>query len=934
MDSTVENNKEDSFIPLKKLLQKKWILLMLIPLIITVVVRLQPMQLVPMEKAAESNVMNYYRSQFASQINQQFPNLPEDQKNKMMDEKFSEYLKTMDQNVLKAQIKQNADSLKSRLQYQSGNKTYVYLGDIDSYYWIRMARNIIEKGSQCDVIQNKVCYDSYTTAPNLRAKSFDFYPVVIVGIYKIIKPFNKDITIMQASFLTPLFLSLLFTIPLFLLLRRIGGNIAAVVGTVLVNVDPNILVRSLGSDSDIINIFFQVIFLWLAIECFYSNSFRKKCVWSVLCSICLCVYSRFWGGWWYPADLFIISLLFLAFFLGLHKWYSIKKIQLDELRKPFTEILLIISFFIIAMIVFYTIIWGSPSEFFSIMQGQFGVLKFKVASNANLWPNVLTTVAEFNGVGLPQVISTTGNIIRIPVFLMAMLGCTLLIFPTVRFINKNLLLFFILLVSDFFLYIFLKTSSHPLLVFLILIPVIIGLYAHFKSKEETEFHPDAIFILSTLVCSVVYFSTVGARFLFLMIVPVNILASLFFSRATVILLLTLKKIAKMPNIVYYFIIVLFISYSLLPSVKAGIGSAQGYLPMVTDEWVATLEKIKTESKPDAIINSWWDYGHWFKYFADRRVTLDGSSQNSPQLHWLGKLLLTSDEDTSKGILRMLDCGANNAFDAINGRLNDIPHSIDVLNEIIVQNKTIAKEILSNHNFTSEQIETVLRYTHCNPPKDFLITSQDMIGKTGVWAHFGSWDFKKSYLNSVISSTSEDEIIKKFSDVYDTPKDTTRSWIKELRSLKDQGSINAWIAPWPGYMSGINQCGNEGNISVCPFSQGGNQIPVYVDFEKKECYVVGQDGKKVYPQMVAFIDGNSFDLIKHSQDTIGFGIDIVKSGASVGAMFTSPELTGSMFTRLFFFEGAGLSSFQKFYDTTNVYGERIIAWKIAWDNVDK
>ncbi len=939
MDNSDGGDKEKEKSILKKnwkrfFLDKKWILLILIPLIITTVIRLQPTRLVPLERSAESNVLEFYKSQIRAEIAKQYPNFPKEQQDVVANEKFQEFVNTENnRKIINEQIRQNADAMKSRLQYQSGSKTYVYLGDIDSYYWIKMSRNILEKGTQCDVIQDGVCYDSYTIAPNLRRKSIDYYPIFIVWVYKIIKIFNHDISIMQASFLTPLVFSLLLTIPLFLLLRKIGGNMAAVIGTLLVNVNQFVLTRSLGSDNDIVNIAFQALFLWLAIECFYAKTSRVKYIWSFIAGFSLSIYSRFWTGWWYLADLFILSTVLSAIYITLHKWYDEKKIKINELKKPLMDIALVFFSFLIAIIFFYGILFASPSDLLSVISGQLSVLKFKVAANPNLWPNVLPTVAEFNSMSLPEIISSFGSILRIPLFLMAILGTIFLIFPTTRFIKKNFALFSILLLFDFFLYLFLKSSSTGILVFLLLVPIFAGMYAHLKAKEESEFHPDAVFLLAIIICLVVYFTMTGVRFLFLMTIPVSIFAALFFTRIIKIIVSTAKNMFKLPKIVAHFITILFVLWLLIAPVRAGYNAAQNYMPNITDEWAVTLEKIKTESKPDAIINSWWDFGHWFKYFADRRVTLDGASQNSPQLHWLGKLLLTSDENMSRGILRMLDCGGNKAFDAINEKMNDTPHSIDVLNAIIVEKKGKAKEILMKHDFNSQEIDKVLNYSHCNPPENFLITSEDMIGKGGVWAHFGSWNFKRSYLSSVISTMPEQDVINKFKEDYDINEETTRSWIQEISSLKDQNEINAWIAPWPGYFSGFQNCKKKDNVSICYFSQGESQFPVTIDFENKEVYIITPDGTKFYPKTVAFVYDKNFDLVMNKKDTLGFGVAVIKSQDSIEAAFMSPELTGSMFTRLLFFDGIGLDSFEKFYDTTSLYGDKIITWKVIWDKED-
>ena len=82
---------------------------------------------------------------------------------------------------------------------------------------------------------------------------------------------------------------------------------------------------------------------------------------------------------------------------------------------------------------------------------------------------------------------------------------------------------------------------------------------------------------------------------------------------------------------------------------------------MTDGWYNSLTKIKEESQEDAIINSWWDFGHQFITVSKRGATFDGGSQNRPMAHWIGNALLTSDEKTTVGILRMLDCDSNGAF---------------------------------------------------------------------------------------------------------------------------------------------------------------------------------------------------------------------------------------------------------------------------------
>ena len=56
--------------------------------------------------------------------------------------------------------------LKSELRYGGNDgQEYVYLGDFDSYLWLRHARNYLRTGTTCDAVIDGACRDTYTNAP-------------------------------------------------------------------------------------------------------------------------------------------------------------------------------------------------------------------------------------------------------------------------------------------------------------------------------------------------------------------------------------------------------------------------------------------------------------------------------------------------------------------------------------------------------------------------------------------------------------------------------------------------------------------------------------------------------------------------------------------------------------------------------------------------
>jgi len=89
----------------------------------------------------------------------------------------------------------------------------------------------------------------------------------------------------------------------------------------------------------------------------------------------------------------------------------------------------------------------------------------------------------------------------------------------------------------------------------------------------------------------------------------------------------------------YIVVTLLFLILFQPIATQAKAIGDGSLPNFDDGWYAGMEKIKNETSQDAIITSWWDFGHFFATVGDRGVTFDGGSQTTPQAHWVGKLLL-------------------------------------------------------------------------------------------------------------------------------------------------------------------------------------------------------------------------------------------------------------------------------------------------------
>ncbi|NQV09003.1 hypothetical protein HQ529_04085, partial [Candidatus Woesearchaeota archaeon] len=353
--------------------------------------------------------------------------------------------------------------------------------------------------------------------------------------------------------------------------------------------------------------------------------------------------------------------------------------------------------------------------------------------------------------------------------------------------------------------------------------------------------------------------------------------------------------------------------------KAGYGTAVREIPSMNDAWYNALNKIDMEAAPDAIINSWWDFGHWFKMIGNRAVTFDGTSQNTPMAHWVGKSLITRDEKQAISILRMLDCGSHRAFDELDAVIQHPAESIDLLNDVILLSRTGAERRLEQAGV--EDTEAVLQYTHCDPPENYYITSQDMIGKSGVWGHFGSWDFWRASMYNEVNNKNNIDGIKILMDEFEMSEEEADKIYYEIQTQDP----NNWITPWPSYQGGTAGCSATEDMITC-----GNGL--IFNRSTEEAFIPTQEGLK-HLEAISIPTNDGLKIIEFSGNSVPLGAALIGKENSFSSILMSPELVGSTFTKLFFYKGHGSEYFEPFSYQRTVFGGEIFVWKVDWEGKD-
>jgi len=901
-------------------------LLLLIPIFLSIFLRVTPAYLPITDQWATDSVINNLRSQIEGQIDQQYPNLPSQNKGVLVENEMQRLLREQKSQV-DQQIRATSNSLKARMQDDSGQ---TYLLAIDPYFWMRHVRNILENGHPGDEIRDGKPWDNHMLAPSGRPVPVDmFHAYFTAFIFKFLNFFNRDLNLMTVIFYIPVIISALSVIPAFFITRKITGNFGGFIAATIVAIHPSFLTRTAGgfADTDAYNVMFPLFIAWLFLEALEAKNTRNSMILSAVAGLLVGLYSFTWSGWWYIFDFILASaVLYVVYYTYVHR---------KELKSNFgkfvrqkaikNSLLFLLIFFLVSGI--SVTLFVNFDQFASFSSTAIGFAKLKEVGITKIWPNVYTTVAEQNPASLNNVINQV-SLGKVYFLLIALMGVTLTL--TRRDPRK---LWFILGTLAWYIIVFLfKIQNLNTFLVLITIPIIIRILIAVWESDTTIDIKYAIFLMLWFIATI-YASTKGVRFTLLVVpafaIGLGIAVGDIYKYASSWITkgLNVNKLVSKIAVMAMLIVVL-----LIPPFTSALNIGKNEIPSFNDAWRNSLERIKADSQPDAIINSWWDFGHWFKFWADRAVTFDGTTQNTAQAHWIGKVLLTDDETVAIGILRMLDCGERKGFERIEVLTKDGNDAIEIVNRIVPLDKQNAAEILNNL-FENEEVQKILELTHCEPPEDYFITSEDMVGKSGVWAHFGSWDFDRALIHKTLKEFKDDiEKSKSFLKArFNFSDKESEDLFFEVQAITDSSQANNWIAPWPGY-AGVIGCGRNEDILTC--NNG-----FIINLTSREAFAQSNEGL-VHPKKISFPTDDGIFVREYNESLVNLqngrdlGFALIKDGNNYNLLQMDSDLTASMFTRLFYQEGIGLKHFDKFSDERTVFGGRIIVWKVDWEGKDK
>jgi asparagine N-glycosylation enzyme membrane subunit Stt3 len=597
-----------------------------------------------------------------------------------------------------------AARFRADLSYEGpSGQTFPYLGDTDSYTWLREARNYVRTGTTCDAVVDGECRDTYTMAPNgaRMIYSRSLHIAAIVGLHELIRPWKPDFPLPASAMLVPVIIGMLGVLPAFFIGRRLAGTVGGVSAALTSALHPTLLTRSIGSDNDVWNVVLPLFVVWAAMAALDAGSAARRVGYAVLAGVFVGLHSATWSGWHFTYSVLVAALAGALLVHFMRRWIATPSGRVEATRSLGSTGLALAAV-VVASAAFTNLAGAEQSSFnapFAALRSFIGngsADEVNGASDPGVWPGLLDTTREARPTDLRRVVESVGGI---PCFLGGLAGL-------------------LVLASDF-----LRRGR------------------------------DAALIVIVWFLAALYLSGKAERLLLLLGPPFALSLGTVAGRLCAWANDRTRRAVPRYRSIHLAVPWTIAAVVLASPIARGYATSREFVPLINDAWWQTLTNLHDHAAPDAIVNTAWDYGYWVKYVAERRVSADGASLRTHVPYWLDRALVSPSEQESVGLLRMLNCGSD-ATPFPEGRLGAYQKVLAKLPDVRTAQATVvalasleddqAAALLAERGFTAAERADILRSTHCVPPQSYLIISSAQAFTAPTWFRVGLWDFSKAH----------------------------------------------------------------------------------------------------------------------------------------------------------------------------------------------
>ena len=173
-----------------------------------------------------------------------------------------------------------------------GNLAGKYLIELDSYFFYRLAKTIVETGTLPEIDIMRYAPIGYQTAP------YKFFALTMAKLYEFVHIFFPNVTQIEWHIYYPPVITAISFIFLFLLLREIFDSKVALISTALLAVIPAYIQRTSAgfADHEAIAILWMFLSLWLFVVMWKSDNLKKILPIAIASGIFAGFMVMSWGG--------------------------------------------------------------------------------------------------------------------------------------------------------------------------------------------------------------------------------------------------------------------------------------------------------------------------------------------------------------------------------------------------------------------------------------------------------------------------------------------------------------------------------------------------------------------------------------------------------------------------------------------------------------
>ncbi|RMF54567.1 hypothetical protein D6745_04835, partial [Candidatus Woesearchaeota archaeon] len=330
---------------------------------------------------------NYYlnvRNDIVKQVEQQYPMLPDTEKAKLIK-------KNIDAILNSEQSKKTLERLKEenkKIYKDDSGSVYLYL--FDTYYYYRLAGNIVENGHPGETLKEGKPFDTLRTPPAGRYAESNLFPWMMAYAFKIASFFSKKVTLLGVAFFFPVLIFIL-TFPFaYYFGRKLSNNFGGLLAAVFFAIHPIAIRGQIAGipDTDSLNIFFPFLIIFFLFRIFDDKKVYMKAAWLIAMLLSIFLFKQTWGGGYYYIVFIIVT--FLATYITLMLF---RKVQKAKKKK---------ALWLSGLIVFVTVFLLGALMFLLKHKRTSVLRKYIGMSESGTWPDPFQILSELQSTNLVQ----------------------------------------------------------------------------------------------------------------------------------------------------------------------------------------------------------------------------------------------------------------------------------------------------------------------------------------------------------------------------------------------------------------------------------------------------------------------------------------------------------------------------------------------------